>query len=96
MATETSVLSPNTTAATSTVISVPAGESYVIGIYAATSNSLPADVAFQIWVETPGARQPDERLSNSKRTQLVSGPADYYVERPAYTGTPFGVYYSAS
>lgn len=96
MATETSVLAPGVTAATSTVITVPAGETWVVGIYATTSQSLPADVSFQIVIATPGARQPVEALSNSKRQTAIVGPADYYVDRPAYSGVSFGVYYSAT
>lgn len=94
MATETSVLAPGTTAATSTVITVGAGATAIIGIYATTGNSLPTDVEFVIKVDTPGIDTPDSTLTNQRKFAVVPGPADYYVDRPAYTGTPYGVYYS--
>lgn len=96
MATETSVLSPGITAATSTVISIPAGETYVVGIYSASADPLPSSVVFTLKVDTPGADMGFDTLSNGRRVTAVIGPADVYVDRPAYSGTAYGVYYSAS
>lgn len=90
--TQTSVLAPGVSALPSGNIVVPAGSSVTVGIYSEAPGVLPARVVFGVMQDTPGADNYIASLRNDARTTLLVGPGTYRVNRPAYTGTAFGVF----
>lgn len=89
--TQTTILSPGTTAAASTAITVGAGESVTVGIYT-TAGRLPANVGFTVTQTTPGGGNVIARLTNADRATVLAAPGTYEVQRPAYTGDAFGAF----
>ena len=88
---QATVLATGTTEATSTDITVAAGESVTVGIFAA-GGRLPSRVAFTVKQDTPGGDNVVARLTNVERATVLAGPGTYRVHRPAYSGTAFGVF----
>lgn len=92
---QTIILTAGNTALPSADIVVAAGATVTVGIFSAAGGSLPADVAFRVMQDTPGADNQETKLNNSKRTTVLAGPGTFRVKRPAYTGTAFGVFTEA-
>jgi len=88
---QATVLATGTTEATSTDITIAAGEAVTVGIFAA-GGRLPASVAFTVKQDTPGGDNVVARLTNVERATVLAGPGTYRVSRPAYEGTAFGVF----
>lgn len=89
---QTPLLALGTSAGTSLVISVDAGKLVSVGIYSAADADLPTGVNFKVYRVTPGALNFIDRMNNSDRDMVLSGPAEYVVKREAYSGTAFGVF----
>lgn len=88
----TTVLATGTTAADSSDIVVAQGQSVNVSIYQDAAGAYPADVAFPIVQVTPGLTNSIALLGNYPRQALLTGPGTFRVSRPAYSGTPFGVF----
>lgn len=88
----TTVLATGVTAADSSDIVVAQGQTVTIAIYQDGAGLYPLDVRFTLSQVTPGIVNPVAVLSSSPRQLLVTGPGTFRVSRPAYTGTPFGVF----
>lgn len=92
---QATVLAAAITAANSTDIVVAAGEVFTVGVFSAATDVLPAGVTFDIMQKTPGAANKIGRMNNEDRFTTLNSPGTYYVARPAYTGTAFGVFTDA-
>lgn len=84
----------NTAAASSDIV-VAAGATVIVGIFSAAADSVPAGLVFGIDQDTPGADNTIGTLDGMRRQVALSGPGTFRVKRPAYTGTPFGVFLEA-
>lgn len=93
--TQSTVLAAGITAATSTDIVVAAGATVVVGIFSAAADAVPPGLVFGIDQDTPGADNTIGSLDGTRRQVSLSGPGTFRVKRPAYTGTPFGVFLEA-
>lgn len=94
--TQATVLAPGNTEAVSTDITVAAGASVTIGIYAdSAAKLLPASVSFNVMIDTPGGDNWAARLDNRQRQTVLAGPGVFRVKRPAYAGDAFGVFTEA-
>lgn len=94
--TQSTILATGITAATSTDIVVAAGSVVTVGIFCATID-LPVGlgwepIQFSVLEKTPGADNKIDTLNYAKQATVLSGPGTYRVSRPAYTGSPFGVF----
>ena len=92
---QSTILAAGNTAATSTDVTVAAGAYVVIGLFAATADTLAPPVTFSVFQDTPGADNVIELLNNNRRSVQLIGPGTYRVGRPAYTGVAFGVFLEA-
>lgn len=92
---QSTILAAGNTAATSTDVVVASGATVVIGIFSASADTVPADVRFSVFRDTPGADNTMILLNNNCRAVTITGPGTYRVGRPAYTGTAFGVFLEA-
>lgn len=90
----TIVLAPDVTAATSDPIEVAAGSVVTVGIYADTAGAL-SDVRCIVRQETPGIANSIDRLTQNKRSTVLSGPGIFHVQRPPLGGLPVGVFTEA-
>lgn len=88
----TTVLAPGITAADSSDIVVAQGASVTVAIYQDVAGDYPAYVAFSVTQVTPGIVNSVALIGNYPRQVLLAGPGTFRVTRPAYTGTPFGVF----
>lgn len=93
--TQSTILAAGVTAATSTDVTVAAGAVVVVGLFAATADTLAPPVAFSVFQDTPGADNVIALLNNNIRTLSLTGPGTFRVGRPAYTGVAFGVFLEA-
>jgi hypothetical protein len=85
------ILAAGVSAANSTDIVV--GSTPVsIGVFSAAAGDLPAGVQFNVMQKTPGAANKVARINNDDRLFVLTGPGTYFVARPAYNGTGFGVF----
>lgn len=92
---QVTVLALGTTQATSSDIVVPAGASYAVGLFANTAQILPGGVDLDIVIDSPGADTVIGTLtsiSDGLPAVSVTGPGTFRVVRPAYDGTPVGVF----
>lgn len=90
--TQSTVLAAGITAASSTDIVIAAGATVTVGIFSAVADAVPLGVAFGIDQVTPGASNTIGCLDGARRQVVLAGPGTFRVKRPAYTGTPFGVF----
>ncbi|MGM0927531.1 MAG: hypothetical protein ACQEXC_14085 [Pseudomonadota bacterium] len=90
---QATVLATGTTEATSTDITVAAGEAVTVGVFAAAAGErVPTSVGFRVLQATPGGDGLIDVLTQKNRVTVLAGPGTYRVHRPAYTGPEFGVY----
>ena len=94
--TQSTILATGTTAATSTDIVIAAGAVVTVGIFCAAPD-VPTGlgwepIEFSVLEKTPGADNKIDTLNYGKKAIVLSGPGTYRVARPAYTGSPFGVF----
>ena len=94
--TQSTILATGTTAATSTDIVIAAGAVVTVGIFCAALD-VPTGldwepIQFTVLEKTPGADNKIDTLNFGKKAVVLSGPGTYRVSRPAYTGSPFGVF----
>lgn len=94
--TQSTILATGTTAATSTDIVIAAGATVTVGIFCAAPD-VPVGlgwepIEFSVLEKTPGADNKIDTLNYGKKAIVLSGPGTYRVSRPAYTGSPFGVF----
>lgn len=89
---QTTVLAAGITAATSTDITVAAGSSVTVGIFASNNWKLPREALFNLCGDTPGADNVIATFTDKDREFVISGPGTYRVTRNAYTGRAFGVF----
>jgi hypothetical protein len=89
---QSTILAAGNTAATSTDITVAAGESVKVGIFTANSGKLPGVALFNVCEDTPGADNVIATLRDKEREYVIAGPGTYRVTRNAYTGRAFGVF----
>lgn len=87
----TSILAPGVTAALSTAIVVADGVTVNVAIYGASGAVLPTPIKFTVEITTSDAPTVLDRLDMLKAGIALTGPATFYVRRPAYTGDAFGV-----
>lgn len=92
--TTTSILAPGNTATSSTAVTVDAGSTVTIGIYAASAASLPPGAIMSAKVSTPGVSNRVFEFSDTVREQQFVGPCVITGDRNAYSGTAFGFYKS--
>lgn len=92
---QSTILAAGNTAATSTDIVVAAGAFVWVGIFSAANATLPVEVDFTVFQDTPGADNTVVLLDNNYRAIQLIGPGTFRVGRPAYTGTAFGVFLEA-
>ena len=78
--TQTAILAPGTTGATSTDVVVAAGSNASIGAYVA-SGQLPMGSFLQVYMDTPGADTLIGSIGLGLPPQVVSGPGTYRVQR---------------
>lgn len=90
--TRSTAMDAGITAETTTDIVVAAGSSVTVGIFSAVADSVPLGLTFGIDQLTPGASNTIGCLDGSRRQVVLAGPGTFRVKRPAYTGTPFGVF----
>lgn len=88
----TQLLAPGLTAASTSDITIAAGDSVLIGIFSSTPGNLPATGDFVIEYITPGAPNIIGYLNNANRSILLNAPGTYRVRRVEYVGHPFGVF----
>lgn len=93
--TQSTILAAGVTSATSTDVVVAAGASVSIGIFAGAGLVLPFGLTFSVMMDTPGADNVIDQLSNTHKQVQVFGPGTFRVVRPAYTGDAFGVFLEA-
>lgn len=79
---QTTRLAAGTTGGTSADITVAAGATVKIGIFAANGTSLPADVRATVISDTPGAPAVHTVLDKDNPVLLFEGPATYNVVVP--------------
>lgn len=91
---QSTVLAANTTAATSSDITVAAGSTVTVGLFssAVAASNLPIGAKFNIRMDTPGDDVVVGTLDNVNRTRLLVGPGTYRVSRVAYSGAAYGVF----
>ena len=89
---QSTILAAGNTAATSTDIVVAAGETVTVGLFAASSATLPLGARFNVLADTPGQDGFVATLANGRMQHAITGPGTYRVSRNVYTGTAFGVY----
>lgn len=94
--TQSTILATGITAATSTDIVIAAGAVVTVGIFCAALD-VPTGldwepIQFTVLEKTPGADNKIDTLNFGKKDVVLSGPGTYRVSRPAYTGSPFGVF----
>lgn len=94
--TQSTILATGTTAATSTDVVIAAGSVVTVGIFCAAPD-VPVGldwepIQFTVLEKTPGADNKIDTLNFGKKAVVLSGPGTYRVARPAYTGSPFGVF----
>lgn len=89
---QSTILAAGNTAATSTDVVVAVGVAVWVGVFSASPDTLPVQVSFVAFQDTPGADNAIGFLSNNARMIRLVGPGTFRVTRPAYTGTAFGVF----
>lgn len=90
--TQSTILAPGNTAATSTDVVIAAGDVAAIGIYSDAPQDLPPGSSFEIFQVTPGEPNYIGSLKNNARSTILSGPGTYNVARRAVSGAEFGVF----
>ena len=93
--TQTTLTAEGQTADTSATVSIPAGASYVFGIYTSAA-SIPANAYVDIVAVTPGNTRLICQLTGNGKPQVISGPVDVKAVRPNLSafGVNVGVYYN--
>lgn len=89
---QSTILAAGTTAATSSDVVVAAGETVTIGLFAASSSTLPIAARFSLRLDTPGQDVRVAALTNTVMAVQVTGPGTYRVHRTAYDGAAFGAF----
>lgn len=92
--TQTTILPPGNTPATSSTFTVGAFDSVKVGIYSDDEDAiLPVNYFFVIEEVTPGLPNIVGYLTSASRSVSINAPGTYHVRLShAYEGTPFGVF----
>ena len=91
---QSTILAPGLTAATSTDITLAAGESCAVGVYSDTAFATPSG-PMRVLMDTPGADNLVAVLNAQNMQIQLQGPGTFRVARDVMTGTPFGVFKEA-
>lgn len=89
---QSTILAAGITAASSTDIVITDGSVVNVGIFGAADTHPPRDVNFAVVMVTPDAPIPIAQLNIFSPDTGISGPGTFRVVRPAYVGSPFGVF----
>ena len=89
----TTVLAAGTTAATSTAITLAAGEVASVGLFVDSGN-IPVPVEFNVIINTAGTGVSVGKLTYATPAALLNGPGVFVVKRPniAALGVNVGVW----
>lgn len=88
---QATILAVGTTAATSTDVTVAAGASASIGIFA-TSAEPPWDCSANVMMDTPSGDIHVARLERNNPVVVANGPGTFRVVRPVQPTTDIGVF----
>ena len=90
--TQATILAPGNTAATSSDVVVPAGETVTVCLYSATASAVPVAMQMYVYQDTPGADNLVATLENYNRSTVLIGPGTFRIKRPDYAGAAFGAF----
>lgn len=96
MTTQTAIIEPGGSEATSSEVTIEQGSVAKISIYSDDATAIPkAGARFRVWETTPGGNNLLYELGHFRRHVLVSGPAVVVVTRNEHavdSGEEFGVF----
>ena len=82
---QTTILAAGSTAATSSDVTVAAGEAVSVGIFSAAG--IPADIALPVYMDTPSLDAQVGVLTANVPAIVLSGPGVFRVRREALAGS---------
>lgn len=89
---QATILATGTSVATSSTVSIAAGETAGIGVFVDAGETLPSNFpVFWIFQTTPGADLIIGSLNKGLPSKVIVGPGTFKVRRPLITGTGTGI-----